>query len=139
MNIQQLMRQLELHEGFRSKPYKDSVGVLTIGIGRNLDHVGISRDEALYMLENDIEKCIQAARRYDWYPHLSEMRQRVVVDMIFNLGEAGFSKFKRTIGFIADGNYEQAAKNMLKSKWAKQVGRRAITLSKMMETDGEVK
>ena len=134
MNREKLLRQIELHEGFRSKPYKDTVGKLTIGIGRNLDDVGISRSEALFMLEHDIRKCEQYLNRKDWYNSLDEMRQRVVIDMCFNLGVNGFSKFKRTIKAISDGRYDDAASHMLDSKWERQVGNRAKRLAKMMRT-----
>ncbi len=130
-----LLTQLEVHEGFRDKPYKDIEGNLTIGFGRNLDSNPLSYDEALYLLENDIDKAVDALKHYTWYQHLSDVRQRVVVDMVFNLGIAGFARFKKTIGYIEAGKFKEAATEMLDSKWAQQVGVRAKRLSKMMATD----
>lgn len=138
MDESKLMAQLIEHEGFRTKPYLDTVGKWTIGIGRNLDDVGITRSEALYLLKNDIDKVVVELTKTDWYDTLSDVRKRVVVDMAFNLGIAGFFKFKRTINSIRHGNYNEAARQMLQSKWARQVGRRAIKLATMMRTDKDV-
>ena len=129
------MEQLEFHEGCVLTPYRDSVKVLTIGIGRNLER-GITRDEALFLLSNDIDRSINEIRaKFHWYDLLSDTRKRVIVDMVFNLGIYRFSKFKKTISFIEREEYKEAATEMLDSKWAIQVGERAGRLAKMMETD----
>ena len=134
MNHEKMLRQLELHEGFRSFPYRDTVGKLTIGIGRNLDDVGITMSEAFFMLEHDIRKAIKYLENFAWYLALDEVRQRVIVDMVFNLGANGFSKFKRTIQALKDQDYDKASEQMLKSLWARQVGTRAVRLAEMMRT-----
>jgi len=121
------------HEGLMLKPYRDSVNKLTIGVGRNLDDVGISRDEAIYLLKNDLQKVVAQAKQFPWYDKLSNPRKQVVLNMIFNLGITRFSQFRKTIGFIANGDYTAAAKEMLDSKWAKQVGNRATELAEIME------
>lgn len=121
------------HEGLMLKPYRDSVNKLTIGVGRNLDDVGISRDEAIYLLKNDLQKVVAQAKQFPWYDKLSNPRKQVVLNMIFNLGITRFSQFRKTIGFIANGDYTAAAKEMLDSKWAKQVGKRATELAGIME------
>ncbi len=122
------------HEGLMKKPYKDSVGKLTIGVGRNLDDVGISEQEALYLLKNDIDRAIADAKVYPWYENLNDARKMVVVDMIFNLGITRFSRFKKTIKYISAEKYGKASVEMLDSKWANQVGSRAIRLSEMMRS-----
>ena len=126
--------QLVRHEGIRLKPYRCTAGKLTIGIGRNLDDCGISQKEAYAMLERDILDCEQ--RLIDEIPeiynNLDEVRQSVLLNMCFNLGIKGLMGFKTTLSFIAAGDWERAANNMLASKWAKQVGRRAIELAEMM-------
>lgn len=128
-------RLLLRHEGIRLKPYKDSVGKLTIGIGRNLDDIGISEMEALYLLSNDIRRVSkQAQDAFPWFKSISVTRQDVVLSMIFNLGLAGFSKFKMLIQAIAVQDYERAAKEMIQSKWSQQVGNRAKELAQMMRT-----
>jgi lysozyme len=130
-----LLEQISLHEGRELRPYKDTVGKLTIGVGRNLTDRGISNDECDYLLANDIRDHATDLA-YAW-PHLAELdlvRQRVLVDMAFNLGVPGLMKFKNTLAAIQAGEYQRASKMMLQSKWAKQVGKRAIRLSKMMAT-----
>lgn len=121
-------------EGCRLKPYRDSVGKLTIGVGRNLDDNGISYEEAMILLDHDIEKASQDAESFHWFWGLNEVRQAVVVSMIFNMGLPTFSQFKKTIMCIEMGDYWQAAREMLDSRWAVQVGPRATRLSIMMET-----
>ncbi len=126
--------QLVRHEGLKLKPYRCTEGKLTIGIGRNLDDCGISQKEAYAMLERDILECEQ--RLIDEIPeiynNLDEVRQSVLLNMCFNLGIKGLLEFKNTLAFIGAGDWERAANNMLASKWAKQVGRRAIELSELM-------
>lgn len=121
------------HEGLKLKPYRCTEGKLTIGVGRNLDDNGISKDEAIHLLKNDIEYARLEAGRYPWFDDLSVDRQNVIISMIFNLGLYRFSKFKNTISLIEAGEYQKAALEMLDSKWAKQVGSRANELSHMME------
>jgi lysozyme len=125
---------LKRDEGVRLFPYKDTVGKWTIGVGRNLDDVGISLDEAEYLLRNDIRKVEADARKYPWYAGLNDARKAVVLSMIFNMGAEGFAGFKNTIASIAAGNYEDAASRMLRSKWSSQVGNRAVRLAAMMRT-----
>ncbi len=122
------------HEGLRLKPYKDTVGKLTIGYGRNLEDNGITKDEALHMLFADIRrvKC-EASARLRWFNELDSVRRDVVIDMVFNLGIGKFLKFKKMIKAMSYGDFTTASKEMLDSDWAGQVGTRAKTLSKMME------
>lgn len=129
-----ILAMLERDEGLRLKPYRDSVGKLTIGIGRNLDDVGISHEEAYLLLGNDIAKVESEAARFPWFLELNEARQAVVLNMIFNLGLAGFIKFSNTIRYISAGDYNSAAEHMRNSKWADQVGARAGRLARIMET-----
>lgn len=124
------------HEGLRLKPYKDSVGKLSIGIGRCIEDVGISEAEAYVLLNNDVARITQDAyNEFTWFTSLSVTRQDVVLSMIFNLGLEGFKKFKKMIEAIIAGNFERAADEMLNSTWAKQVGKRAEDLSAMMRTN----
>ena len=115
--------------------YRDSVGVLTIGIGRNLQHRGISQDEALMMLRNDISATITAMRaELPWTVALDDVRQRVLCDMAFNMGIAQLLEFKQTLAAVKAGDYGKAADMMLDSRWASQVGERARRLARMMRT-----
>lgn len=124
---------LKKHEGRRLKPYVCTAGKLTIGFGRNLDDVGISIDEAEFMLDNDIKRTLAECRsNFTWFNGLSENRQAVVASMVFNMGLARFKVFARTIAHIEAGYYEDAAREMLDSKWASQVGHRAVELAQLM-------
>lgn len=135
-----LIEQLRLHEGERRKPYRDTVGKLTIGIGRNLDDKGLRRDEIEYLLANDIADSRADLDRYlPWWRGLDPVRQRVLIDMVFNMGagspgKGGLLSFVNTLSEIRRGNYGIAADMMLASKWAQQVGRRAVRLATMMRT-----
>lgn len=132
MKRERLSKILVRHEGIRLKPYKDSVGKLTIGVGRNLEDVGISEDEAYYMLQNDIDVAIDRLNRiFPQWIELDDVRQEVLINMSFNLGNK-LAKFKRFLRAVKEGNYEQASYEMLNSKWATQVGRRAKELAYAM-------
>ncbi len=132
--MNRIKAQLIRHEGLRLKPYRCTAGKLTIGIGRNLDDCGISQAEAYVMLINDIMNCEKQLQSKipDIYNGLDEVRKSVLLNMCFNLGINGLLGFKNTLAFVKAGDWERAANNMLVSKWAKQVGRRAIELSELM-------
>lgn len=131
---QALTHQLILHEGLRLKPYLDTVGKWTIGVGRNLTDVGISDAEASLLLEHDLHRCLEDCETFLWFHSLDPIRQRVIVDMRFNLGAAGLRKFTNTLAAVARGDYDAAATGMMKSLWARQVKRRAVRLAEMMRT-----
>lgn len=134
MTTGKLVEQLTRHEGLRLKPYKDSVGKLTIGIGRNLDDKGISIEEAQLLLQNDIIEARYEAHRFPWFLHLNEVRQHVILNMLFNMGTTRLLGFKKMIDAIKNEDYAEAKIQMLDSKWATQVGPRATELADMMET-----
>ena len=128
-----LLAELERDEGIRLKPYTDSTGHLTLGVGRNLTDVGIFPDEARYMLLNDVLRArddLDAA--IPWWRTLSPVRQRVMINMTFNLGMPTLLTFHDTLHAIEVGNYVGAANGMMNSKWATQVGPRASRLARMM-------
>lgn len=133
MNIHQMKAELIRDEGLKLKPYRDTVGKLTIGVGRNLDDVGISEAEAATLLESDIARTAKALDlNLPWWITLSEERQRVMLNMAFNMGIRGLLGFKNTLAAIQAGKFEDAANGMLASKWAGQVGNRAQRLAQMM-------
>lgn len=128
-------RLLRKHEGLRLSLYHCPAGKLTIGFGRNIEQNGISEDEALYLLRNDIDNAeIELTQNLDWFADLDEIRQVVLVDMHFNLGWPRLSRFKNMLAACEQGDYSTAADEMLDSLWAGQVGQRARTLARMMET-----
>lgn len=135
VNYKQMTKDFE---GLRLKPYKCTAGKLTIGYGRNLDDVGISQAEADMLFERDFAKAEADARRlckeFDIdVDSLIEQRFYVLTDMMFNLGYSRLSKFKKLLYALKTGSYETAAREMLDSNWAKQVGNRAIKLSTLMK------
>lgn len=130
--VQELVAQ---HEGLRLKPYKDSLGVLTIGYGRNLDAVGLRRNEAEIMLGNDLRAARVSAQRYRWFDDLSPVRQAVVVDMHYQLGRSGFAAFTKTRAAIAASEWHTAADEMVASRWHEQTPTRCDRLALMMAND----
>jgi lysozyme len=136
VNLSKLEDQLIAHEGMVLDIYKDTVGIWTIGVGRNLEHVGLrSEAEARYLLRSDIVAIrAELEQALPWIGDLDEVRQRVLLDMAFNMGVAGLMKFTKTLRFIADGHHGAASQEMLRSRWADQVNQRARTLSRMMAT-----
>lgn len=132
---QQLKDMITEHEGKRLDLYQDTEEIYTIGVGHNLEAKGISEAVCELMLEEDIGEAIEDADTFRWFEsELNDPRRAVVVDMIFNLGLTRFTQFKKTIQFLENGLFQSAAKEMLDSKWATQVGRRAIRLSEIMRT-----
>jgi len=129
-----IIEQLRLHEGLELQPYKDTVGKITIGIGRNLDDKGISKKEAYYLCENDIKEVTKQLQKYEWFTQLKDVRKRVLIDMAFNLGIAGLLSFKNMIQCLKDKEFVAAANEMINSKWHQQVKTRAFRLEKMMRT-----
>lgn len=131
--MKSIEEQLILHEGMKLKPYRCTAGKLTIGVGRNLEDRGISEEEALFLLQNDIENVIKQLERYSWYTGLDPVRQKVIIDMSF-MGMGSLLGFKKMIAALELGDYEEATKEMLDSRWAEQVGQRAVRLAEMMGT-----
>ena len=135
MNKKKLSEQLKKHEGLRLTPYKDTVGKWTIGIGRNLEDKGITEQEALFMLNNDVDYFYKKlVGELPWISNLDDARQNVLVNMSFNLGVKGLLGFKNMLSCVANMNFSGAAKEMLNSKWATQVGNRSIELAEQMRT-----
>lgn len=135
MNVKEALKtMLREHEGWRAHPYKCSAGALTIGYGHNLTDKGISKKIGEALLEQDIEDVISDCSRYDWFAFLDGPRMIVVMDMMFNLGAERFAGFKRMIKAIEDRDYVAASVEMLDSRWATQVGRRADRLAGIMRS-----
>jgi lysozyme len=127
--------ELKAEEGLRLRPYRDTVGKLTIGYGRNLDDYGISQIEAEDMLDNDIADRLGAlSARLSFFSLLHPVRQRVLVGMAFQMGVAGLLGFHRTLDAIRRHDYQAAANHMLESLWARQTPQRAQRLAAMMRT-----
>ena len=134
-----LTEQLRRDEGTVPHAYQDSLGYWTIGVGRLIDARrggGLSPDEIDYLLDNDIRaKTYEVMQALPWAAKLSEPRQAVLVNMAFQLGTKGLLAFHRALGSIEDGQYGEAAVEMLDSAWAKQTPARAMRLAVQMESD----
>lgn len=129
------MSQLRRDEGYRLSVYTDSAGNLTIGVGRNITGVGISAEEAEYLLGNDIYRAISGINKFiPWAADLDDARYGVIVNMTFNLGIGGLMNFEHFLAFMRERDWPNAAKEMLNSKWANQVGPRAHRLATQIET-----
>jgi lysozyme len=129
MDIYQLVKR---HEGLRLKPYTDTEGHLTIGYGRALNIVGISGEEAEAMLRHDVADVLAKLSRFEWFKSLDEVRAAALADMAFNLGWLKLLGFTHFLDAVQRRDFKAAAKEMLDSRWAGQVGVRAIELARMM-------
>ena len=136
--MDKLLAMLKRHEGVESHAYKCSEGKITVGVGRNIDSeggIGLSDEEIDFLLQNDIQRCIvELSSEYDWFADLDDTRKDAMVDIAFNLGITRLRLFKRALSAMAEGNYKQAATEFLDSKWAKQVGGRALELTDMISS-----
>ena len=133
-NREELIDQLIDHEGMELEVYEDSLGIATIGIGRNLVDRGITEDEARFLCNNDIDIVErELVAEFPIVAELDSIRQRVLIDMAFNVGVPRLTGFRKMWAAIHCGDYAEAAVEMMDSKWARQVGRRAERLSLMME------
>ncbi len=134
MNRQRLIDTLAspTGEGIRLKPYRDTVGKLTIGIGRNLDDVGISEDEARDLAMNDILHVERdLSRLVPCFTSLDDVRQRVLAELAFNMGVGGLLKFRNMLAAVAAHDFERATTEMLDSVAAREWGedrRRRLTV-----------
>lgn len=126
MNQLKLRETIIESEGKSNKPYLDSVGKTTIGIGRNLDDKGLSDDEVEFLFQNDLNAASDAAfEMFVQFTTYSEARQHALIEMIFNLGKRGLMGFVKMRAAIRIQDWETAANEALDSKWARQVGQRA--------------
>lgn len=141
-----LKDQLIRDEAYRMLAYDDAngknivpgsavVGHPTVGIGRCLDKEGITKSEALYLLDNDIKiKTAEVIQRIPWTVRLDDVRRAAFVNMSFNMGVDGLLKFRNALEFTRVGNYAEAKKAFLDSLWRKQVGARADRLTEQILT-----
>lgn len=128
-----LRDRIARHEGFRGRPYKDSLGFITIGFGRCLDTKGISQDEGLYLLDNDIgDATREVLGALPWVEQMDEVRRGVLVEMCFQLGLDGLMQFKHMLAAAQQQIWDRAADEMLSSTWAQQTPERAQELAGIM-------
>ena len=150
------IEKLIAHEGLRLQVYKDTLGIDTVGIGRNLEDRGISKEEldwmdyptidhvyeygiteadAVYLAQNDVQIVEEELlRAHPCVDRLDSVRQLILMDMAFNMGVPRLCKFTKMWNAIHEEKYDVAAKEMLDSRWANQVKSRATKLAHAMHT-----
>ena len=136
-----LISAIKAHEGTvmerdRHVVYRCPAGKLTIGYGRNVEDLGLSDDEAKFLLENDILRCVQElASEYPWFKELEGARRDAIINIFYNLGATTFRTFENAVAAMERGEYKKAGAEFLDSKWATQVRGRALTLADMVVTN----
>ena len=143
-----LTAQLLEDEGERLTVYDDATGrplkqgeILqghaTIGVGRNISGNGITTDESRYLLEHDIDRCLDDLLSFPWFLDLDGVRQRVMVNLRFNLGPGRFREFKGLFAALDEQDFARAADHLKFSLWFRQVKKRGVRLEQMMRTGRE--
>ena len=133
VDMERLKKQLVIDEGLELKPYRCSADKLTIGVGRNIQEVGITEAEAMVLLENDIARVAgEGTQAFDWFLGLTPIRKEAIINLVFNMGLSKFKQFKKTIAFIEAGDWERAGAELLDSNYARQVGQRSQRVANML-------
>lgn len=128
-----LRKRIAAKEGLKLKPYADSTGHLTIGYGHLLSN-GISFQVADLILTEDIQDALHMTERLlPWTVALDEVRKRAFVEIVYNLGNSVLS-FHQALSAAQQGDWPGCAQGFKESRWARQVGQRAIELEQMLLT-----
>ena len=122
----ELLAEIIEHEGMMFSMYDCPAGYKTIGVGHNLEAKPITERAAIVILEDDVADCLaDLDRAFPWWVSLPKDAREVLINMCFNMGIGRLSAFKRMWAALEAKDYYEASQEMLDSKWAKQVGRRA--------------
>ena len=133
--MSRLIETLRRHEGVKNTLYKCTSDKWTIGVGRNLEDVGLSEEDIDMLLLNDIKRTKELMDDYiPWHNDLDEVRQEALINFVFNVGIGTTMKFKNAMAALEAHDYDTAAVEMLDSNWAKQVGSRAEEVTQMIKT-----
>ena len=125
-----LINSIKEHEGFVAIVYKDSLGIDTIGYGFAIKDLELDEDICSMILERKLENLIcRVDNKFSWYKFMPQEIKDVVIEMCYQLGVGGFSKFKKTISYLQNKQWEDASIEMLDSLWARQTPNRAEELS----------
>ena len=127
-NFNMLVDEIKTHEGLELKLYKCSADKWTAGYGRNMEDNGLREIEAVFMLMNDIEATINECKSFSWFDSLTPTRQRVIANIVFNIGMPSFMHFEMTIKAIKRGDWVAAGDELVDSKWFREVKTRGIML-----------
>lgn len=133
--MDRLRKTIIRHEGSRLKMYQDTLGIWTIGVGHNIQEKGISPDVMALILEEDLAESIADLKRnISFFSDLPEQIQEALVNLCFNMGIPRLLQFKKTLAYLRDEDFKSAANELLDSRYAAQVGQRAIEISDMIRT-----
>ncbi len=143
MDMSRLLESVKKHEGYRNKVYLDSLGKRTVGVGHLCvedfweDNKEYEEKFLLTILEDDLKNAIEGAERLcSDCPDLDDLAKEIIVEMVFQLGESGVSKFRNMWKALQHDppNYERASLEMLDSRWASQTPNRAKEMSEHMRS-----
>ena len=146
--MSKLTEMLRRHEGEvknsagRHIVYDCPAGHATIGIGRNVSEsgLGLSDIEVEFMLEEDTARCAkELGGAFDWFSGLDQVRADAMIDLCFNIGITSLRKFVNANDAMARDDYDEASAQYYQSKWASQVGDRAIEICAMIKTGNYIK
>ena len=136
LSVDNLHEQLLRDEGMVLHPYRDHLGFLTIGIGHNLDAKPITKRAAFVILDDDINDAKQGLMaRWPWMRELSPARLGAFINLAFNLGVGGLAGFKQTLKAAEEGRWDDVAAGVMESKYASQVGARAVRVAAQLRED----
>ena len=144
MNMDRLLQSVKKHEGYRNKVYLDTLGKRTVGVGHLCvedfweDNKEYSEEMLMNILKDDLKNAIEGAERLlKGCRILDSLAKEIIIEMVFQLGETGVSKFKNMLKALKEGpDYQTAASEMLDSRWAKQTPNRAAAMSSEMAALG---
>ena len=132
MDMERLKRDITRREGLRLHVYDDHLGNPTIGVGRLLSR-GISETTAMQMLEEDINIVLnELKQKLPWFDDMPEVVQECLCDLGFNLGVPRLMQFQLTLGFLQAHKFQEAAEELLRSRYATQVPHRANEIAEMI-------
>ena len=135
MNMARLRETITRHEGSRLDMYQDTLGIWTIGVGHNIQEKGISPKVMEIMLQEDLEEAISELKRsVSFFSRMPEQVQEALVNLSFNMGIPRLMQFRNTLAYLRDGEFESAADELLDSRYAEQVGHRALEVADMIRT-----
>ena len=136
--MSKIIEMLRKHESVETHAYECSANKITVGVGRNIDKdggIGLSNDEIDYLLANDIKRVNgELQRSFDWFNSLDQVRKDAMIDLCFNIGLPRMKGFKKALSAMDGVDYDTAATEFLDSRWAKQVGSRAVTITNMIRS-----
>ncbi len=133
--MKDIIEQLKIHEGYKPKVYKCTAGVDTIGIGFAIKDLELSEDVCELILKEKLQALEERFEdKFDWFKTSPIEVRNVMLNMAYQLGFRGFCKFKKTLSYLQNAEWESASKEMLDSKWAKQTPNRANELSEIIKS-----